>query len=317
MGGNPKEQRSARRVRLLRGGRTCLPLPLWRLKPLVGRPSQVFGLLLSCLVANAVAGSVASFAATPPGKPPGWADRHPPLEMLEARSDDLTALVTVEPSRLRAWVKGHLRIFDRLLARAGLDLDRLVEQARQAEPDFSTGLGGPLVPAAAGRLPAPLASAPGVARDLVRLQQVQLLLRSVPLAAPMTDYKINSRFGYRRDPMRRRAAMHTGIDFGGPRNAPVLATAPGEVVEAGRSGAYGTMVVVDHGMGLRTCYAHLAKVAVRVGDRVEAGQRVGTMGRTGRATGPHLHYEIRLDDRPLDPAHLLEAGGQLRQLVGR
>jgi murein DD-endopeptidase MepM/ murein hydrolase activator NlpD len=264
-------------------------------------------------VANATVGSVASSAATPPG----WADRHPPLEMLEARSADLPAHAGIEPSRLRVWVNKHLRTFDRLLERAGLDLDRLVEQARQAEPEFTTGLGGPLVPAvAAWGLRTSLAAAPGVARDLAKLQQVQLLLRSVPLAAPMADYKINSRFGFRRDPMRRRAAMHTGIDFGGPRNAPVLATAPGEVVEAGRSGAYGIMVVIDHGMGLRTCYAHLAKATVRVGARVEAGQRVGTMGRTGRATGPHLHYEIRLDDRPLNPAHFLEAGGQLRPLVG-
>jgi murein DD-endopeptidase MepM/ murein hydrolase activator NlpD len=315
MGGNPKEQRSACHARLLRGGRTCLPLPFRRLKSSIGRLLQVFAFLLSCLMANATVGSAASVAAASPGQPPGRAER-PLLEMLEARSDDLTARVRIEPSRLRAWVSGHLRTFDRLLARAGLDLDRLVEQARQAEPEFTTGLGGPLVPAVAWGLPVRLASAPGVARDLAKLQQVQLLLRSVPLAAPMADYKINSRFGFRRDPMRRRAAMHTGIDFGGPRHAPVQATAPGEVVEAGRSGAYGIMVVVDHGMGLQTCYAHLAKAAVRVGDRVEAGQRVGAMGRTGRATGPHLHYEIRLDDRPLDPALFLEAGGQLRQLVG-
>jgi murein DD-endopeptidase MepM/ murein hydrolase activator NlpD len=312
MGGNPKEKRSARCVRLLRGGRAYLPLPLRCLRLSVGWPPQAFALLLSCLVADATVGPVASFAATPPGR----VDRHPPLEMLEARSDDLAARAGIAPSRLRAWVSGHLRTFDRLLARAGLDLDRLVEQARQAEPEFTTGLGGPLVPAAVWRLPKRLASAPGFARDLARLRDVQLLLRSVPLAAPMADYKINSRFGYRRDPMRRRAAMHTGIDFVGPRNAPVLATAPGEVVEAGRSGAYGIVVVIDHGMGLRTCYAHLAKATVRVGARVEAGQRVGTMGRTGRATGPHLHYEIRLDDRPLNPAHFLEAGGQLRQLVG-
>jgi murein DD-endopeptidase MepM/ murein hydrolase activator NlpD len=247
--------------------------------------------------------------------PRGRTERALPLEQLKAR-DGTPAGSKIEPWRLRAWISGHLRTFERLLARSGLDLDRLVEQAAQAEPEFTTGLGGPLVPAGAWRLTGDLSSVPGVARDLARLQQVQLLLRSVPIAAPMAEYKLNSRFGYRRNPLKRRGAMHTGIDFGGPRNAPILAAAPGEVLDAGRSGAYGIMVVIDHGMGLHTRYAHLAKAAVRVGERVETGQAIGTMGRTGRATGAHLHYEIRLDDRPLNPAHFLEAGSQLRQLVG-
>ena len=126
----------------------------------------------------------------------------------------------------------------------------------------------------------------------------------------MTEYKLNSGFGYRRDPLRRRGAVHTGLDFGGPRNAPVQATAPGTVVEAGRSGAYGIMVVIDHGLGIETRYAHLSRALVRVGDKVTAGSRSGPMGRTGRATGPHLHYEIRFDGRALNPRPFLEAGGQ-------
>ena len=126
----------------------------------------------------------------------------------------------------------------------------------------------------------------GSSLDLDRLRRVQLALRSVPLAKPMTEYKLNSGFGYRRDPLNRRSAMHTGQDFGGPANAAVLATAPGEVIEAGRSGAYGIMVVIDHGMGLETRYAHLRKVLVRVGQKVALHDQVGVMGRTGRATGP-------------------------------
>ena len=88
------------------------------------------------------------------------------------------------------------------------------------------------------------------------------------------------------------------------------------MIEAGRSGAYGIMVVIDHGMGLETRYAHLRKALVRVGQKVALHDQVGIMGRTGRATGPHLHYEIRLDGRPLNPAPFLEAGGQLLQLAG-
>jgi murein DD-endopeptidase MepM/ murein hydrolase activator NlpD len=132
----------------------------------------------------------------------------------------------------------------------------------------------------------------------------------------MSEYKLNSGFGYRRDPFRRRGALHTGLDFGGPRNAPVLATAPGTVVESGRQGAYGIMVVIDHGMGIETRYAHLSRALVRVGDRVQTGRKVGIMGRTGRATGHHLHYEIRVDGRPLNPKPFLEAGAKLLPVKG-
>jgi murein DD-endopeptidase MepM/ murein hydrolase activator NlpD len=144
--------------------------------------------------------------------------------------------------------------------------------------------------------------------ELGRLRRMESVLAAMPIAAPMGEYKLNSGFGYRRDPFRKRGAMHTGLDFGGPRNAPVVATAAGTVVEAGRAGAYGIMVVVDHGMGIETRYAHLSRTLVRVGEQVTLGKKVGLMGRTGRATGPHLHYEIRVDGRPLNPKPFLEAG---------
>ena len=216
--------------------------------------------------------------------------------------------------KLRAWIATHLKSLDKLLTRSGLDFADLVAQAERPDQRLSDGQGGPLVPAFGRRDSMGLPR--GSSLDLDRLRRVQLALRSVPLAKPMTEYKLNSGFGYRRDPLNRRSAMHTGQDFGGPANAAVLATAPGEVIEAGRSGAYGIMVVIDHGMGLETRYAHLRKVLVRVGQKVALHDQVGVMGRTGRATGPHLHYEIRLDGRPLNPAPFLEAGGQLLQLAG-
>ena len=94
---------------------------------------------------------------------------------------------------------------------------------------------------------------------------MQSVLLAMPLAAPMTEYKLNSGFGYRRDPFRRRGAVHTGLDFGGPRNAPIHATAPGTVVESGRAGAYGIMVVIDHGMGLV------------IGETAEVGENVSLL----------------------------------------
>ena len=232
----------------------------------------------------------------------------PTLERLEASSVDASAS-KAEPAKLAA----RLRVLSKVLARAGLDLDRLVNDAPVGQQRFSEGQGGPLVPAVgrnAGRAAERIAAA-----ELDRLRRMQNVLLAVPLASPLTEYEVNSGFGYRRDPIRRRGALHTGMDLGSTRNAPIQATAPGVVTEAGRSGAYGIMVVIDHGLGIETRYAHLSRALVNVGDKVAVGRTIGIMGRTGRATGPHLHYEIRFDGRPLNPRPFLEAGGQL-QLVG-
>jgi murein DD-endopeptidase MepM/ murein hydrolase activator NlpD len=196
-----------------------------------------------------------------------------------------------------------------VLAQSGLDVDALI--ARLGGDQLSRGLGGPLVLSLGTDLPEASAGA-----SLESLQRVEKLLAMVPLAAPMATYQLTSGFGHRRDPFTGKGAVHTGLDFGGPRNAPVLATAPGRVAEAKRAGAYGIMVEIDHGMGIRTRYAHLRMAAVRVGQKVAVRKKIGIMGSTGRSTGAHLHYEIRVDGQPLDPAKFLAAGGQLRQLVG-
>lgn len=205
-------------------------------------------------------------------------------------------------------VADRVSALEGVLAQSGLDVDALIARIGG---DLSSGLGGPLVLSRGIDHPKADSGA-----DLERLQRVQKLLAMVPLAAPMASYQLTSGFGPRRDPFTREGAMHTGLDFGGPRNAPVLATAPGRVVEAKRAGAYGIMVEIDHGMGIRTRYAHLRMAAVRVGQKVAVRKKIGIMGSTGRSTAAHLHYEIRVDGQPLDPAKFLAAGGQLRQLVG-
>ena len=226
----------------------------------------------------------------------------------EVRPDQrvVEAAAAADTSPQSAQLATRIRTLDRLLAKTGLDVERLVAQADPKGPPLSEGEGGPLVPAL-GRGSDRAVERESLA-ELARLRRMERVLLAVPIAAPMTEHKLNSGFGYRRDPFRKRGAMHTGLDFGGPRNGPVEATAPGTVVEAGRSGAYGIMVVIDHGMGIETRYAHLSRALVRVGTKVELGQTVGLMGRTGRATGPHLHYEIRVDGRPLNPKPFLEAG---------
>lgn len=237
----------------------------------------------------------------------------PSVERLHTSASEMRG-APAENSRLGTRLATRLRSLSRLLGRAGLDIDRLVADAPTLAGQLSEGRGGPLVPAAgrgAGR-----ATERSAAAELNRVRRMQNVLLAMPLAAPMIEYKLNSGFGFRRDPFRRRGAVHTGLDFGGSRNAPIHVTAPGTVVESGRAGAYGIMVVVDHGMGIETRYAHLSRALVRVGDRVTTGRTVGIMGRTGRATGHHLHYEIRVDGRPLNPKPFIEAGNKLRLAGG-
>ena len=118
--------------------------------------------------------------------------------------------------------------------------------------------------------------------------------------------KINNEFGFRRNPFGGRTyEFHAGMDIDGERGDQVVAPAGGVVTEAGWKGGYGNMVEIDHGNGLKTRYGHLSKIDVNVGDSISRGQVMAYVGSTGRSTGPHLHYELRLNDRPINPRRFL------------
>jgi len=118
--------------------------------------------------------------------------------------------------------------------------------------------------------------------------------------------KINNEFGFRRNPFGGRTyEFHPGMDIDGERGDLVIAPAGGTVINASWKGGYGNMVEIDHGNGLTSRYGHLSKIDVEVGDSVTRGQLIAYIGSTGRSTGPHLHYEIRLNDRPINPRHFL------------
>jgi murein DD-endopeptidase MepM/ murein hydrolase activator NlpD len=134
---------------------------------------------------------------------------------------------------------------------------------------------------------------------------------AVPLRKPVEgEIETSSSFGVRIDPFLGRPAMHTGLDFRGDTGEAIRVTAGGTVVSAGWSGGYGRMIEVDHGNGLSTRYGHLSEIEVKVGQTVKAGQTVGRMGSTGRSTGPHLHYETRIDGEAVNPAKFLHAGAK-------
>jgi murein DD-endopeptidase MepM/ murein hydrolase activator NlpD len=134
---------------------------------------------------------------------------------------------------------------------------------------------------------------------------------AVPLRKPVEgEIDTSSGFGVRIDPFLGRPAMHTGLDFRGDTGEAIRVTAGGTVVSAAWSGGYGRMVEVDHGNGLSTRYGHLSEIEVKVGQTVKAGQTVGRMGSTGRSTGPHLHYETRIDGEAVNPQKFLHAGAK-------
>jgi len=137
------------------------------------------------------------------------------------------------------------------------------------------------------------------------------------LKTPVSGVKITSGFGMRRHPLLRYSKMHTGVDFGAPTGTPIRAAGAGIVDLAGRHGAYGNTIVLKHGPKYKTLYAHMSRLAagVRSGVHVNQGQVIGYVGTTGRSTGPHLHYEVRVDNRPVNPTAIRAAGG--KQLAGR
>ncbi len=131
--------------------------------------------------------------------------------------------------------------------------------------------------------------------------------RFMPTLLPVTDGWFSSNFGYRIDPFTGQQSMHEGIDFPAEPGTPIVATASGKVIAAEWHPAYGKMVLIDHGNGLVTRYAHTSALLVKEGDLVVRGQKIAAVGTTGRSTGPHLHFEVRLNGVPQNPARFLQA----------
>jgi murein DD-endopeptidase MepM/ murein hydrolase activator NlpD len=177
----------------------------------------------------------------------------------------------------------------RLLASTGLNVDRLFPQLAQDRG----GLGGPFV--------VPPKADPPDAMTPDKMEELRSLMKSLPLSVPLDHYQLESRFGPRHDPFNHRSSYHTGIDLSAPYMSPVHATAAGIVTYAGYRSDYGKVVEIDHGNGIATLYAHLHRYIVSVGQRVAEHEHVGFLGSSGRSSGPHVHYEVRVNDKPQDP----------------
>lgn len=123
----------------------------------------------------------------------------------------------------------------------------------------------------------------------------------MPSAMPLARARLTSSFGFRTHPLHGGSRMHSGVDLAAPQGTPVQATADGVVTSAGWRGGYGILISLGHGSGVQTRYAHLSAIAVQPGTRVRAGQVIGYVGSTGNSTGPHLHYEVRVNGRAINP----------------
>lgn len=206
-----------------------------------------------------------------------------------------------------ARLKSSAQLLRRKLQGIGRQIEDFESRTRRLAivaglPKEAAGTGGPLAtsPAEAD----PVAREKDVAARLDALES-QLAKRdaiasSTPTVAPVRGL-LNSGFGARSDPFTGSPAFHTGLDISTRAREPVLATAAGTVVRSGWSGDYGNVVEIDHPAGYRTVYGHLAVILAREGQTVSRGDRIGLVGSTGRSTGPHLHYEIRLADRAVNP----------------
>jgi len=215
------------------------------------------------------------------------------LAILRQRQTAFTHALTGAAAARIARVEASIR-------NLGLNPEQLAQSARSA------GLGGPFIPAQAIRLSADpsLRNLSGLLDRLTALESALAVLPSAqPTAAPMES----SSYGYRRDPFNGMAAFHAGVDFRGAYGQPILAASAGRVSFAGVQSGYGNCIEIDHGHGIMTRYAHLSGFTARVGDVVQRGTQIGRMGSTGRSTGNHLHFEVRINGAAVNPAPFLEA----------
>jgi len=199
------------------------------------------------------------------------------------------------------------------LTLAGLDPDEMLNNLDQD----NTASGGPFIAAVSkdgqATEEAEKIKLGMVDRHLSRWQGLQHIRQSLPLAQPLDYYYISSRYGKRRDPVNKRWAVHYGLDMAASKKSPVYVTAPGKVKFVGWKGNYGRFIVIDHGNGIETRYGHLHKTLVKKGETVDFRKKIGLVGNTGRSTGAHLHYEIRVNDKNVDPYKFIKAGRNVFQ----
>lgn len=221
----------------------------------------------------------------------------------------------------RAGLRGLTRLALLLAALVGLFLTATPNSAIAAD---KAAVGGPFEPLASASIksvPSPEKADPqfrALFNSWKRLDAQPQGIVAIPSSKPVNlGISLSSGFGVRSDPFRGGAAMHAGVDIPGPIGTPVYATADGVVGRTGWVGGYGNLVELEHGQGIQTRYGHLSEIIAAPGTRVKRGQLIGLMGSTGRSTGSHLHYEVRLDGRAVNPTPFLRTDSYLLAMERR
>ena len=210
--------------------------------------------------------------------------------------------------RLESAVGVALEPLERALDRSGVNSEALITEIRSGY----SGTGGPITPlevmSDTALIDSMSARASNLLEDLDRVSLMKIAADRLPLGHPVIGrYRYTSGFGGRRDPVSGGWRMHNGTDMAGPLNTKIVAAGDGVVTFAGWQSGYGKFIKIRHAQGFESSYAHLNRIDVSKGDRVTKGQLIGGMGTTGKSTGVHLHYEIRLGGKPLNPINYMKA----------
>jgi murein DD-endopeptidase MepM/ murein hydrolase activator NlpD len=227
-----------------------------------------------------------------------------------ARMQREVSAMRADVAAIKQVAQQRYSITEREIRRLGLKPERL------APAGSSQGMGGPFEPVAGDRAADPNFKA--LFMSWKKLETLEQGTVAIPSMEPVHGTSFTSGFGVRSDPFKGRAAMHPGIDLAGPLGTPIYATADGVVDRAEwNNGGYGNLVEIDHGHGIQTRYGHLTRYVVAAGQHVKRGELIAYMGSTGRSTGSHLHYEVRLDGRPVNPIPFLQSSDYLQSVQRR
>ncbi|MCU0912454.1 MAG: DUF5930 domain-containing protein [Rhodobacteraceae bacterium] len=224
------------------------------------------------------------------------------LRLIEERNDRIFG-------QLEEAVAISLEPLDEMFRSAGMEPDRILEEVRRGY----SGQGGPLTPIVVstmggGEAEPDALRANEILRRLDEMNLYRIAAEKAPFAMPVRGaFRFTSGFGYRRDPRGAGTRMHEGTDFAAATGTPIYSTADGVVTHAGWQGGYGRLIKIQHAFGIETRYAHLSNIRVSVGDRVSRGDRIGDMGNSGRSTGTHLHYEVRIGGTATNPMTYIRA----------
>ncbi|MBO9444726.1 M23 family metallopeptidase [Ruegeria sp. R14_0] len=223
------------------------------------------------------------------------------IRLMQERSDEIfrqleeAMVISVEP-------------LDKMFRKAGMPTDRIIEEVRRGY----SGMGGPLTPISYSTRGEELTPdeirANALLQQMDQLNLYRIAAEKAPFASPVHDVvRFTSGFGTRRDPKTGGRRMHNGADFAGAHGTDIFATADGVVTHAGWQSGFGRLVKIKHAFGIETLYAHNTKIRVKVGQRVSRGDHIADMGSTGRSTGTHLHYEVRVNGKPVNPMTYIKA----------